>query len=136
MVKPYDPTRYHRVTLDTRGVKVLSKPRPEQQPSSVYGPFNLSGYLFCFPEPFAPGGNAVAIYLETIGHGIRAPVTVTGSVTELSPPSTPIQGAARFWTQEVKFDGTNFGGKPVGVIFFFEWDSPLHVAVMLTIGQT
>ena len=132
MTQPHGSSRPHRVTLDTKSVKVLSKPRPEQQASSVQGPFNLSAFLVCVENPIGPGQRVgIGIGLRELGIGLAR--TVTASVTELSPPSTPWQGAARFLTYRVAFDQQN---QTVGVEFSMEWDSPLPVAVMLTIGHT
>lgn len=133
MTQSHDPSRPHRVTLDTKGVKILSRPRPEQdQPSSVFGPFNLSGYLGIFKDPIGPGQNvALAIFLQGIITG--TPWTVTASVTEWSDALVaPWSGAARFLTHRVQFDQED--GQPVGVNFSMDWGSPLPVAVMLTIG--
>jgi hypothetical protein len=133
MTQSHDPSRPHRVTLDTKSVKVLSKPRPEQdQPSSVFGPFNLGGYLGVFEDPIGPGEDvAIAIFLQGIITG--TPWTVTASVTEWSDTlAAPWSGAALFLTHRVQFDQEDL--QPVGVNFSMRWGSPLPVAVMLTIG--
>lgn len=133
MTQSRDPSRPHRVTLDTKSVKVLSKPRPEQdQPSVVYGPFSLGGYLGIFEEPLGPGEDlGLAIYLGGIVTG--TPWTVTASVTEFSDQlAAPWSGAALFLTHRVQFDQED--GQPVGVNFSMRWGSSLPVAVMLTIG--
>jgi hypothetical protein len=133
MTQSHDPSRPHTVTLDAKSVRVLSKPRPDQErPSNVFGPFNLGGYLGIFRDPIGPGQDVeVAIYLQ--GIIIGAPWTVTASVTEWSNTlAAPWSGAARFLTRRVAFDQED--GQPVGVGFQMDWGSPLPVAVMLTIG--
>jgi hypothetical protein len=132
MTKPNDPSQPHRVTLDTGGFQAASSPRPEQQFSSVQGPFEINGFLVAVTNPIGPGQNVeVGIDFPPAPEGQEVQ-TVTAFVTELSPPNTPIQGEAVFLTRRVNFD-QQYQSLAVG--FNMVWDSPLPVAVMLTASK-
>jgi hypothetical protein len=135
MTQPRDPSRSHRVTLGTRSVKARSRPRPEQQASSTQGPFDLSGYLAVFQDPISPGsfGQDVEVAIFFPDPDAQLARSVTAFVTEVSPPSTPVQSDAIFLTNQVQFDHHN---QIVEVGYAVAWDSPLHVAVMLTVSST
>lgn len=129
MTKPYDPSRPHRITLNARRAEAAPSPRPEQQFSSVQGPFGLSGFLGPVPEPIGPGQDLeIAIYFSPASEGQQVQ-TLTAFVTELSVPSnTPWSGDAVFLTDRVNFDQQN----QVAVVgFTMEWGAPLPIGVML-----
>jgi hypothetical protein len=129
MTKPHDQSRPHRVILDATGAEAAASPQPEQQLSSVQGPFEPNGFFAPFPDPIAPGWDlGVEIVFPPASEGQEVQ-SVTAFVTELSPPHTPWQGDAVFLTNYVRFDQQH---QTLGVGFSYEWDSPLHVGVMLT----
>jgi len=145
MADSRDLSRLHVVTLDAKNLKVLSQPRPDDEmPSNVFGLFDLVTYL-CIPRAAdgsngtaLPGPNFVRLFVTTFDL-IGTPWTITAAVTEISPPSTPWQGEARFDTLGVNLSQAGNPDVPLphaNVYFNLEWNSPLPFGVSATIGFT
>ncbi len=111
---------------------MLTASKPVPIPN-ILGPFKVTDYVFFSTRPdqwVQPGFNSLTIDLRPLG---IMPWTVSASVTELSPPSTPWQGDANFQTLGVQL---NQPDRFATVFCDLEWPAPLPVAVMLTIGYT
>jgi hypothetical protein len=113
---------------------MMTASTPALTPSPPFlGPFNVTDYVFCSTQPdeFAqPGINRLTIDLGPLG---ITPWTISASVTELSPPHTPWQGAAQFQTLGVQL---NQPDRFATVTCELDWPAPLPVAVMMTIGYS
>jgi hypothetical protein len=134
MARSYDPSKYQEATWRVKNGKTGSIPGEEQSITGfLLGPFTVTTFLFCSTRPdewAQPGYNTLTIDLSPLG---ITPWTVSASVTELSPPSTPWQGYASFQTLGVQL---NQPDQFVSVYCSLQYGSPLPVAVMMTIGHT
>ena len=133
MTQPGRSPKYHTSTVGVTRAEARLIPRSDQQLPDLFGPFDFSTYLFCFADPGSwaqPGYNTFNIDLQQLG-----PDTywiASAWVTELSPPSTPWRGDADFQTLSVQL---NQPVQLVTVYFLLQWDAPLPVAIMTTIGS-
>jgi hypothetical protein len=134
MARSYDPSKYHEFTGRVTSGKTGPIPREERSVTgTLLGPLTVTTFLFCSTQPdqwAQPGYNTLTIDLSPLG---ITPWTVSASVTELSPPSTPWQGYASFQTLGVQL---NQPDQFVSVYCSLQYGSPLPVALMMTIGHT
>jgi hypothetical protein len=135
MTQSRDPSKYHRITADTKDAKLI-RPQPRETGSAepgVAAPFKaFAGFLIPGSSPAPPGDVMTIGVINLAGLGIGTPWIVLASATEIIPPNIPHSGAAFFHTLGTLLDQQT---ETAHVYFRMGWNWPLPVGFMTIIGD-